>query len=444
MTSRKLIYWPTWLTTSVLSELLLFFGSALLLDQLFFSGDRFFHVSPHPFWIPVLLLSVYYGTGPGLLAAAISSLLLLVGNLPEMGPEQNLYEYVSTITLRPMLWGATAVIIGELSARRIRQREKATREYHSLLEHCQISQQELDLSKRQNEELELRLAADSKTLRRVLQRLETIQQADVQDVLDNVAPLIRDLHHARQCSIYFVQHGALEAVMLSGWEDRKSDLIARHEPSSRIYQAVISEGRSLCIANPGDGATLGKQAVMAQPLRDKQSGTVFGMVTVGGMHFTDLNQDTEVLFSIIAEVVSNALLRAARIDMMQTDATDSSHSKAPKDDGRESMLWLIKLGDRMGFQSSFVIIRLQDENLSADVVAAFQSVVASAVHDQLRETDLVLNVQDDHLLSIVALPAAEIEQGLRVAKKLKSTMGDLMPDSLQHLAYRITVSRGRH
>ena len=44
-------------------------GAALLCDALFLGGTRFRSWSHHPFWIPVLLAAVQYGTNAGLFAA---------------------------------------------------------------------------------------------------------------------------------------------------------------------------------------------------------------------------------------------------------------------------------------------------------------------------------------------------------------------------------------
>ena len=49
----------------------------LLADHLLFGGDRFAAVSPHPFWIVVLLIAAQYGTSEALAAAALASAALL-------------------------------------------------------------------------------------------------------------------------------------------------------------------------------------------------------------------------------------------------------------------------------------------------------------------------------------------------------------------------------
>ena len=97
------------------------------LDFLAGDGTRFRAVVPHPFWLPVLLLVVQYGTNEGLLAAIFCTAALYVGNLPPQTIETDIYAYLFGVTLQPTLWVVSAVIFGELRMRQIR-RENALRE----------------------------------------------------------------------------------------------------------------------------------------------------------------------------------------------------------------------------------------------------------------------------------------------------------------------------
>jgi hypothetical protein len=65
-------------------------AALLIADTVFGAGNRFAGLSPSPFWIPVLLASAYYGLNEGLVAAAICSLVALVGNMPEQHLNEDL------------------------------------------------------------------------------------------------------------------------------------------------------------------------------------------------------------------------------------------------------------------------------------------------------------------------------------------------------------------
>jgi len=80
-------------------------------------------ISPHPLWIPVLLLSSQYGTMAGV-AAAVASMVVhwLTGAPPQAGGE-DIYDYLYRIWREPMLWPVAAVVLGGFRDRHARKTE---------------------------------------------------------------------------------------------------------------------------------------------------------------------------------------------------------------------------------------------------------------------------------------------------------------------------------
>ena len=104
-------------------EITLFLALALAIDWLFLDGTRFHSMSLHPFWILVLLVTVQYGTNAGLFAALASTVALLAGNVPIQAAFQDRFQWLFEIMRLPLLWFLTAVTLGELRMRQIRERE---------------------------------------------------------------------------------------------------------------------------------------------------------------------------------------------------------------------------------------------------------------------------------------------------------------------------------
>src|SRR5690242_11002358 len=109
------------LRRSALIELAAFFAAALAIDWAAFGGTRFAGVSPHPFWLAVLLVSVQYGISEGLLAAALASAALLLFNVPPAALGQDLHLWLMQVLRLPVLWFATALVVGELQQRHLRE-----------------------------------------------------------------------------------------------------------------------------------------------------------------------------------------------------------------------------------------------------------------------------------------------------------------------------------
>jgi hypothetical protein len=98
-------------------ETLFLFGALFILDHMVFAGNAFDGIQPNPYWIPVTILALSYGTGPGLVAAAIAISLWAIAphDTGAIGDELQVTLHLS---LQPLLWVVTAVIIGEVTGSR--------------------------------------------------------------------------------------------------------------------------------------------------------------------------------------------------------------------------------------------------------------------------------------------------------------------------------------
>lgn len=76
------------------------------------------HPWPHPFWIPVIYVTVQYGTQCGVATAAVATALLLAVVQPERPASLDLYEYNLSLLLEPTLWLLSALTLGQISDRR--------------------------------------------------------------------------------------------------------------------------------------------------------------------------------------------------------------------------------------------------------------------------------------------------------------------------------------
>src|SRR3954447_11674816 len=130
--------WSRWrgrgaeVPVSALLQLAGFFVVALLIDHAFLDGNRFAGVQPHPFWIPVVLLSLQFGTNAGLLAVLTAGTCLLAGNLPEQMLSEDRFSYLLHLSTHPLLWLATALVIGEMRSRQLRSAHELLEEHERI------------------------------------------------------------------------------------------------------------------------------------------------------------------------------------------------------------------------------------------------------------------------------------------------------------------------
>jgi hypothetical protein len=102
----------------LLETLVLLAGVTVLHRWLF--GAAIFPSLPHPYLLPVLLVSSQYGISGGLTAAGAASLLYwFASSTPSAA--QDFHAYAGTVAVQPAIWLATALVIGGLRSLHIHQ-----------------------------------------------------------------------------------------------------------------------------------------------------------------------------------------------------------------------------------------------------------------------------------------------------------------------------------
>ena len=166
---------------------------------------------PHPYWVPVLLISSQYGVVGGAIAAAAASIGYVL-ELPPASAAQDLYVYASTITLPPALWLATALAIGGLRSLHIHQ----TGEISDQLAQCKHRGDDLaeglDSALSEITALERRIAADAATVAAFTRALSRIDMSNRTTVAASLGELFRTGSGTGDFTIYLRSGGSYKPV----------------------------------------------------------------------------------------------------------------------------------------------------------------------------------------------------------------------------------------
>jgi len=420
-----------------LLELALFFAAALGIDWLSTGGMRFEGVQPHPFWIPVLLITVQYGTGEGVLAAIAATVALRLGNMPEQLISQDLYQYLYAVSREPILWLVTAVLLGELRMRQLREREELRANLDTARKESDAIARSYRQLKSVKESLETRVAGQLRTVFTLYQAARAIDKLDEGEIMLGVADLIRTVMKPEKFSLFLLNNDVLESVTNEGWDD--DDNYARwFDNTSAIFETVVGRQRFLSVARVEEERTLRGEGLMAGPLVSPDTGEVFGMVKIESLGFMDLSVNSVENFRILCEWIGTALGKAKqyREANEQRVFTEDGSLYTSSFIGRQAE-FLAHLGKRLGFETSMITIK--PHGLARLTVAQRSEVAASigkAVRASLRDTDLACDIGHNGLVYGVVLPATGVEQARIVAAKLETAVRKALPARLS----TITIS----
>jgi len=303
------------LNISALIEISIFFTVLLLVNFFFGNFDRFINISPHPFWIIVILVSVQYGTNEGLLTAIIASFVLLLFNLPKQTIDQNIYDYLLFVSYRPILWSVSAIIIGQLSLRHINYGRDLLKKVEKEKKANSAITKQYNQLKKVKETLESKVVTTFENDIDIYDAIKSLEHTDQNKVLMNIENVVKSTINPKKFSVFIEGSEGLEALLCSGWKDSEK-YNRRFSKNSRIYNAIVKKKKNICIINEEEEKILGKQGIMAAPLIDTKSGHVFAMIKIEEIEFEQINIGTIQSFFKLCELVGMSYASARSYNLV--------------------------------------------------------------------------------------------------------------------------------
>ncbi len=411
------------LRVSAVAEIALFLGVVLLLDWVAFSGDRFFTVEPHPFWIIVLLVSAQYGTPEGVAAAAAAAIALLAGNVVEQGLEQDVYDYVFHIAKNPVLWFVGAIALGEVRSRHQREKAEFVSELHELRARAHRLSEAYKRVSRIKENLEVRVAGQLRTFLSTYETAKLIERSDPGEVLLAIVDVIRAIIAPEKFSLFLLNDDVLEAAIQDGWVagDPYGRVI---DKSHRLYQEIVEERRIVCITNEADEAVLGAEGVLAGPLIRTDSDAVIGMLKVERLDLLDLNVSTvenlRALSTWIGTAYAKAVDAASRADEGELTA---GRDVMPQRYLMPQQYFLVSLGRRLGFDICALTLTLANPGeVPVEHRARVNEAVSAAVRLGLGASAMPFEQGADGVSYVVLLPGLALRSAEATAERFKSSL----------------------
>lgn len=338
------------LRRSALLEMVLFFAAALGIDYFAFGGTRFYGMAEHPFWMIVILVSVTYGINEGLLAAALSSVALLAGNLPAQGIDQDVYAYAYGIAERPLLWLLAAVVVGGMRQRQLRERAALRVELARTREERDVVADSYGRLKVAKEQMEIAAAAQRRTVAATYAAGRALDQPCRAQVVAGAAELVRAVLNADRFSLFLVNDDALALALAQGWQ-ADAPLERVFASRSRLFDHVVRRRRSLVATRSGDREVLAGQGLLAGPLVAPGSGAVLGMLKVEGMPFQEFDAATIGSFQLLCDWIAAAIDRAGRFEAARAASLmDFDTGLMSAAAFQRLSACLVGLGRRVGFE----------------------------------------------------------------------------------------------
>jgi polysaccharide biosynthesis protein PelD len=270
-------------------------------------------IQPNPFWLPVLLLSLQYGTASGLLAAAVAIAAIFASGVPHEGVGESHFSYVSKIWAQPMLWIAAALLLGQFRMRQIAAKQALSREVTELGAERDLLAGHAEALRGRLERLEReRAGAGDISSVRALGALADLKRAG------DLAPAFRSVIEAAfpggAASVFLARSSGLSLLAETGWpaDAGWARELAMGHP---LVRAVVGEGRALCVTDALADASLAGEGLAAVPIRAGNDCGVIGLLKLERAPPSALTTTTiaclEAIAAALAAGLSPTLVRSA-------------------------------------------------------------------------------------------------------------------------------------
>ncbi|WP_320169596.1 GAF domain-containing protein [Maridesulfovibrio sp.] len=295
-------------------EVLLGLVTITAVNIIFWRSDPgFINVSPHPFWLVVLLVAVRYGFVGGAFAGGVSGLIFFGFKLISI-PELDLADFKSLAMWgKPVLFFLVGVIIGEMRQLQIKEYEELSETCDTYKDAFEKIKVKFDVLSEAKQEVDTRILSQESTLGTLYEAAQGLRSLSIDSIYPAVLEILRDFMDVEECSIY----------LLEGDEFRM-DTAIRHGKGylpdvvpfgEGLMSLAASSKRSVSIRDVADTDSMPGGIIISAPILADNQRHVVGVVNVEKMPFLKFTSDSVRVAGLVADwcgsSVENATVFAA-------------------------------------------------------------------------------------------------------------------------------------
>lgn len=264
-------------------ECIALFGVLLLIDRFATGGTAFAGIHPNPYWLPVLVLSLAYGTEAGLVAAFAASVIWL-SHRDSVVAQGDYLDRLLQLSLTPLLWFLVAALVGEVTILRRRRMARLRRDATAARGNVDRLSQAYQQLTTTNRALQVRIAVDAGTTGRIVALAADLSARDAGVRRTAIVELIATAAATTDFTCYRIDRdGALRVWLRGTSATPRPDIIP-----TPLLARIRTTRRTLCVVHPDDRALLTDIGVAAVPLVS-DDGHGIGCLVVHTLPFAALN-----------------------------------------------------------------------------------------------------------------------------------------------------------
>jgi len=308
-------------------EVLLGLVAITAVNLLFFRADPgFVSVSPHPYWIVILLTATRYGFAGGLFAGIMSALFFLVFNSLSI-PDIELIDFRSlSMWGKPILFFLVGVVLGEMRQLHIREYDAVCEErdaFHDAFDKVKIK---YDILSEAKQELDSKILSQESTLGTLYEAAQGLRTLSMDSIYPAVLEILREFMDVEDCSIYLLD--GTEFRLDTALRHSKSFLPERVPLGESLMSIAADQKKAVSIRDIASTESMPGGIIISAPIMADNHSHVVGVLNVEKMPFLKFTSDSVRVAGLVADwcgsSVENATVFAETKDkLIADDITDA-------------------------------------------------------------------------------------------------------------------------
>lgn len=293
-------------------EFVVAFVGALLLA--YFLPAEIKGAYPSPLWIPVIFLSLQYGTLVGLAGAVVASAIFFSQGLPTEILSEDIYQYMSRVGIEPIGWITVALLIGHVRDRQVRERTELLGELTERDRQCRAVAGLCDELRSRAQTLERQIAANpARSPADIVEAISGLHDASAANLAERLGRFIFVMTGASDFALYLLRDDELK---ITAREGQSESFAASLSACDALFGAVVNSQRTLLSERVADRDLLARRNSIIGPLMDRSSSDrVIGALWVSGSNLAETPRDIEQVFTLTCTEISRSLLRNAALGL---------------------------------------------------------------------------------------------------------------------------------
>ncbi len=411
---------------NILLEICVALVLVLIIEYLLREGgfDPFF-VSPHPYWIFILLFAVRYGSIAGLVSAiAFSALYILQGQFLFYNGD-NIAQQMRMLLKNPLLFVVGGLVIGYF-----------VDEYHYNIKQLNktLADKKRDLqelfqkyvrARGVSEKLENRLLSEEQTALSLYEAAKKLERLDIEKLYDGVLELLKKFAKVRKASFYVLDNNDLKLKASFGWKDDKpAEFIERND---LLFEEVVEKKKQVTVKNIEwmEAETVASGFLCAFPVILSKD-TIFGMIKIEEMDFINVNSTSLKFIQMIVEWAQISIYNAMQYQKQKDKNIEDEFSGAYTFSYFiERLRKEIRLSHRYDLHLSIIRLHIQDyKNFESRFQQMALNIIGLIFKNILRDVDIVAHLKEPGQFAIM-LPCTPAENAGVVIERIEQELKNM-------------------